>query len=426
MQVSVKDGKRVDFRSLPGGAVALPITEQSNFPEVPTGMLPRNFLLNTERVLDTVAGSEAVRPRSFWIEMRDHAAGSGLYLLYKSLQAPYTMLDRVVAQLEILVFRIAANFFLVTRGSVSKNLALKIGADLDLDLIVPRSICSKEEADWNLEHAESSVEISSISWLKNFCKIFYQRLANEAKAVEGTLTIAQEGSESFTRSVRFRCTLEGFSVDIDLFPKFISSAGAVTCVSKEMNDRRTWTNPVFLDHHQPCVELRDCHRAAVILIKFWKQDEQLRGLFDGHINYKCGTAASMITAAGTVTVSSQGNVIAYDPRRPIEFLKSYHISLALEKLLESDAVAQDQATDFNSSVLQLVADIGSYLSAAYDATSTADDEKFLFRNITGPNGALINPFKSDIPQNKRADLKKALDRLVEFVKSLLRQRSTPE
>jgi hypothetical protein len=83
---------------------------------------------------------------SFLVTWNDpaHRTDRGCFMLFKSLQAPYDVLEWTVSMLEKVFLRRLGCFDLIVRSSLATRTALKSFADIDVDLILPRFLCSYE------------------------------------------------------------------------------------------------------------------------------------------------------------------------------------------------------------------------------------------------------------------------------------------
>jgi hypothetical protein len=70
--------------------------------------------------------------------------GDGLFSFLNILKAPYGFIEHCVDLFEMHLMSVLKNFSFVHRGSIKRKVALKGGADIDLDIILPRSFLSKE------------------------------------------------------------------------------------------------------------------------------------------------------------------------------------------------------------------------------------------------------------------------------------------
>jgi hypothetical protein len=133
---------------------------------------------------------------------------AGLYNFYSMLSAPYKYLKHCHL-LEVHLMKTITNFTLVQRGSVKHHVALKGGADIDLDIILPLSFCS--------------------------CEDMSKILAKENNLQDHEIG-PYETIREVTRSLEFKMTAHTFEVEVDLFPKFINKDGLICSLSPMRDD----------------------------------------------------------------------------------------------------------------------------------------------------------------------------------------------
>lgn len=215
---------------------------------------------------------EPLGSRSFTTEWADHKTSKALGHLYVSVRAPYSVLEHCLAMIEALLLKSLKNFYFDLRGSVHKRVALKEGADLDIDVIIPRSWFSKEQVDEGLSKEDG--RIVNIDVVSELC----EDIANQLKK-NGTPGITVEfPEEKCSRSLTFEAEIHGFSVEVDLFPKFVDKEGDVWGLSgKKRADEegaayRVWEKCVQSQlKNARKQEYSHSQEAAILFIKMWKK-----------------------------------------------------------------------------------------------------------------------------------------------------------
>ena len=189
-----------------------------------------------------------IKARRFRTEWDEHQTDSGLYLLYRSIRAPYSVLKHSVSMLEALLMKSVSNFFLVQRGSVHKGVALKDGADLDIDIIIPRSWCKKEQMDEML--VKEGDNIIGIEGLKKFLRRLQERLVNDSESdtldtanletddAEMLVFEGEEGDSSLSLTGNLDIQGDAVLPGPVVFKKFENSRGA--CLSQPSYTASLW------------------------------------------------------------------------------------------------------------------------------------------------------------------------------------------
>src|SRR3990167_10427505 len=119
---------------------------------------------------------DPLKMRKFKTEWQDHDSSSGLFSLYRCLKGPYKFLEHAISCLEYHLLATLSNFFLIERGSYKRRVALKHKHDIDLDLVIPRCIMTKETLANSFTTNEQGEIIGDITLLANFCASLYTNL----------------------------------------------------------------------------------------------------------------------------------------------------------------------------------------------------------------------------------------------------------
>jgi hypothetical protein len=206
-----------------------------------------------------------------WGDVRHHN-DDGCFVLFRSLQASYDLLDWTVAILEKTLLSYLGNFILQVRGSVGSRTALKTKADIDVDVLLPAHVCKFEDVKRQCDL------MGSLQPLEDICLSLYGPMQSLTDQRNKVIIIGKrkdkesELEERWSRSLKLTLTVHGYTFDVDVFPKFMDRDGFVRCLSSVRADgARVWTKSSWLP--QSCLERvsrTDSEVAAVLLLKLWK------------------------------------------------------------------------------------------------------------------------------------------------------------
>jgi len=363
---------------------------------------------------------ELFRPKDYYFGMKaqtgtfveewwDHQTDGALYVLFRCLQAPYAFLDHCQAILESRISAAFSNFFLIRRGSAQRGVALKGTADLDLDLILPRSFARAE--DWRPTSEDGMAEFEI--W-KQFCFGIADRIAGndfaqaydsvefkESIRVRGlTETVeSQESSSSagpyvpiaiprnigtelvvkygaISRSIPGSIGIHGIQVELDIFPKLVDKDGNICCFgSKEIIDGKTsrpW-NQQQINVFRKTVVFKDAEAAAILLVKLWK--------------------------AKYVDTNSQS---AEKVKHVLDCIKGYHMALVMEWLINHCQERGDRDQFTVLVVTKLLCDMVNTMIKAYGD----------FETLHGEGIETLRVLSTDTPSDYRAQVVELLRKLL--------------
>jgi len=394
-----------------------------------------------------------------------HQTDAALFTMFQSMRAPYDVLDVCKAEMEGELTRFFSHFYLVARGSLSTQTALKGTADLDLDLILPRTnpLFVPELID---EQAAQAAVTDGHSQGFHRAQLFQQRV----QQIHDVLTrktfhskpppfSSTPACHSLSRSLPLERYIHGMTVSIDLFPKLVRTDGAiVTLGAKEADGGRQWLpiKPKLEHRWQKRPELTTDAECAVLLVKHWKAHRKS----NSDINQKWDALEKRVSTKKELLVMPANNVLRTLPgeefpvapeglagipehllkmlvgphaeyiaaKQELEALKQqvesmqlpkgYHIGLAMERVLEEH---QLQAADptvqaagaapaplcfSRARVLSYVRSLVSYLTEAYTEGSQ-DNPRFRFPDVL-PNASC---FIADTTPETRTAVRVALTNL---------------
>jgi len=207
-----------------------------------------------------------------WGDVRHHNDG-GCFVLFRSLQASYDLLDWTVAILEKTLLSYLGSFVLQVRGSVGSRTALKTKADIDVDVLLPAHVCTFESI------RQQCHNMGSLQPLEDICKTLYGPMQSLTKSREVIAVNKRKRKdkntlleERWSRSLKLTFTVHGYTFDVDVFPKFIDVDGFVRCLSSEQeNGTRVWSKTSWLPQSSlERVNRYESEVAAVLLLKLWK------------------------------------------------------------------------------------------------------------------------------------------------------------
>jgi len=200
-----------------------------------------------------------------------------------------------------------SNSHLIVRGSVSNGLFLKSSGDIDLDLIIPYSIYSKETFDEELGTTLDG-KILNIDAMKKFCLHLYDAIEEKEEITIDEIDLELDESEveeefealkvksksvngsiyaqfypivirlsvprkNVTRSLPLSVVVNGYPMEVDLFPKFLNKDGKICGIGHQQTapdgeQYRLWKCESPLPRKE--VELSENDRAAALFLKLWR------------------------------------------------------------------------------------------------------------------------------------------------------------
>lgn len=83
-------------------------------------------------------------PRTLLQELKDHKTDEAWYYFFRSIQADCTFFDHCMSMLNGYLSKFLRQYQLIPRGSYATKTGLKSTIDLDVDLIIPRSLLKPE------------------------------------------------------------------------------------------------------------------------------------------------------------------------------------------------------------------------------------------------------------------------------------------
>jgi hypothetical protein len=416
----------------------------------------------------------ALRP--FHVEWKAYCASDdGLYAFFKTLKAPYGFLEHCVHSFESRLMRAVENVFLIPRGSYNRRVALKGAADVDLDLVRPRHVITKEQMDERLPK-DGNMMITDVKALGDFCRQIYEQITTVYKQdqdaenldvtldetdvdiditadtsklyvvgsdgklipVQGELILSAEGRtreeetmqvngtipryqpieirsrcepSSFTRSMSFTLVVHKYSVEVDLFPKFIGCAGGIYGVSGKIvgrGDLRQWTDPVQLSRKPPGSdqEDKDDELAAVLFLKQWKRtelnDDEKEILKGYHIALSFERVREELNAQAAANAQATANAQAAANAQA-----TANAQAAANPQADANPLADPDCIFSKSRVIQLMCGMIRYLQEAYKEENASVD-RYMFPKIDNPFWSDTAPGKEEIVRDIHAKLAQLL------------------
>lgn len=239
--------------------------------------------------------------KKIWNEYSN--TSEGLFCYYNLIKAPYGSIEFLTQTLEMELKNsnreMSQEFYLLKRGSIPYYIAINGKSDIDLDMVISRSWCSKEEMEKSMQEQPSAHPILQIDYrnaLQKFiantisnlnfkaydrkiCDVRHQLLCGE-KEITGDITVEihreilpisikqNKSNESLRCYIPLVVTVNGLTSEVDLFPKFIDSSGMICGLTRELK----WES---ISPINPLKKFSDTTLAAVItskaswLPKYW-------------------------------------------------------------------------------------------------------------------------------------------------------------
>ncbi|KAI8586740.1 hypothetical protein BDZ88DRAFT_454726 [Geranomyces variabilis] len=245
--------------------------------------------------------------------LRECRNDMSLYMLYRSLQAPYGYLKHCKDVLESCLGQHFDNFFLMPRGSITTGTALKSTADLDIDLVLPRIVPQlRPEAVNNIVDARPL----SLSEPKARAAAFQRVLEDICATITRGKHLRLRPMASLTRSLPLVLVIDGREEELDLFVKLTTKDGRLASMNKkDQEGGRDWKYDTYSFERNAHPDLQPAQECAILLVKHWKaHDERLE-------------KAEKLWAVW-------------------DYPKGYHVNLAMERLREENAAERTkQATE---------------------------------------------------------------------------------
>ena len=348
--------------------------------------------------------------------MRAYPSDRAADAMYAGLKADYVFLTHALSDLRHRLSTILhkaehANgegglgwnhFSLLPRGSVITQTALQGGADLDVDLIVPREL-----AFWRIQSIADLAKSDEgcIELWKAFeekIQMLWTAIVKPTVAAAALLdrTVSAPGfsakvgqtAASCTRSIALVTSINGTPIDVDLFVKFTDERGNVwapTVKKVGAGPARRWES---VPYSQPMVSSKnwnDEHHLAVLLVKLWKvkHKTQISERIDPLEQIPLRSADQHAELASLkVELEAAG------------FPKGYHLNFAMNSLAARELPRTERAVHKGlvlSKVIGYVQRLGAFLSQAYDP-NLGRGTQF---NMQGAEGRPSQPCQKDTQVN---------------------------
>ena len=243
-------------------------------------------------------------------------------------------------------------------GSHASNTALYLGTDLDVDWVLPSTLVTKQR----LEGA--SIDTSIRHGPDVFCYLVKALALIIGNNLKGCNIRLSKPVQKVTRSISLLVRTEQREVPVDLFPKIQSDDGFVWSVSKpDLSDGRfrDWIKTPYSRYREPAT-LTSPQQAAILFIKAWKRQQ-----------------------------------MQFPPvQKVVQYIKSYHILLALRDVVKDRASTATIAAPEPSSagdpgfyrcVQRYMYDVGQWLHSACTERVEEDNLKHVvFKEVYHPDG----------------------------------------
>jgi len=336
------------------------------------------------------------RQKDFVSEWSSYCDSKSLFVLFQSIHAPYDFLHRALSLLDAVLHHTFPHFLLVPRGSVAKRTAIRFGADLDLDLILPRTynpnVRHNYGPKWSFVAASS--DASACKWGVSLTQDIAFLLQRDAS---GNCFHFTKGIHEMTRSISTLFVVDGEAIELDLFPKLVDDTGSIVAISKTTQldgSGRSWIATSLSSVRSALMQSRRAHtesalneeqQAAVLFLKYWK-------------------------------FSIKNLDLSWELRPAMELLKGYHLVVAMEAVgrehAELSAKALQDGNFSDERIFTWMLHLLQFLAEAYQS-----------QNAHNPRFHLIggtNPFFGDLvyPSNMRrteVDSKRISDALLEML-----------
>lgn len=225
-----------------------------------------------DSLTENKGGKDYVYPRNFLDEWKDHCSDASLYLLYRSLEAPYGFIDRVKSVLDATFVSMFTHFLLVPKGSSQSETALKFSCDLDIDVLLPRALLQVYYSE--ITPKDWGNEVTTL--LFKFIAFQLQLQGNSAVQLKFSDTDLAEGkAKQLSRSIPFIVTIDHVEIEVDLFFKFFAQDGTIIGLSREdSTGNRHFTAESVFQRQVPSrhftVQEVDERKATILFLKLWK------------------------------------------------------------------------------------------------------------------------------------------------------------
>ena len=421
-------------------------------------IIDKKIIVNNEINNNNEHGNEVSKP--LIEELIEYNSDNGTYALYRSLKAPKSFLLRCIDIVEMRLMQSDGlgfkQFYLVLRGSHVTETGMKLKFDLDLDLILPREFAEVMKTDEKMKEVlDNLVTVNlKLTKLEEYAdeKGAAKNIKNELRSKENfpqrPILSLNVPLQFLTRSLPLNLSVDGYNIDIDLFPKFIDEHGQITHLSsKNSHGTRNFIKESPLPPSGPKKKLNHEQKAAVIFLKLWKYKalksfkttveykykkkelkdkiyESLDSEFQGYCVISTLPKLWKEYLKKSETVGEDEKSQLLELTSCIEYVKGYHFSLALDYILQHQPL--DEHSEFHRDCVGIyISEILNYLIEAYSPESL-NKPKFHFENIRIWNDKTsqfesLQPFLNDtscLTLEKREELIKELKNLhVEFTRN---------
>lgn len=235
-------------------------------------------------------------------ELKDHSSDGGCFLLYRSLLCPTELLKHYVSVVDRALQASSYYFQLVPRGSLARGTVLRYDIDIDLDIILPRSLYSEYNAD------NEPIDVTAddlLVWNRQVFEDVFRDVIDtpdgvEGHGVEGVKLLLKGDPNKLTRAIKGNLFVPGSpsSVKVDLFPKYISKDGRIMSLSRPNADKTRevlYADPL---ERQNLEEFDDEELAAIVFLKLWNKQAPVKSNIKSfHINVAVDSSRSRVSRA---------------------------------------------------------------------------------------------------------------------------------
>lgn len=245
---------------------------------------------------------------------------------------------------------------------------LRYGSDIDLDIIIPRSLCGQQgHVDDKLILQWNNELVTDV-----FSDVIVTDVADVADLSTGVakLLLVQDEDDGpdkkngdwVTRSIKCELYATGISSDnpvkVDLFPKYISNDGRIMWLGPEIISDGTAVRTVLYDDpliRSNVAKFTDEELAAVVFLKLWNkmlqfQDNSIKSF---HINIAVEKRSSMKYPEDVAESAKDPSVIAFNFTTVIGIMTSAIDTLIIMYMSGSIPEIQVRADDVEFCVSRL-------------------------------------------------------------------------